>query len=407
VTHGLIPDYPGQQTISGLRSLHREGDSADLAWDIRPGSISQRLACGRYISNFHRIPHAVAEDAYFAGVQELLGTGNFDYLIPFGLDSYHALARQKDRLTVPSLIPTYSQFETANDKEAMTRLCAEVGVRVPRTAIVSDIAALESEAEALGFPVVIRARAGTGVERTFRVANDLSQLERYFVELRDTEFEGGAYRAEPFLQEYIPGKIHDVCLVAKEGELLAALTQQRSVMYPISGGPGAVNITTEEPELVAAAERIVQRLDWTGPAQIEFKRKPDGSYYFIEMNPKLWGTLDLSIKAGLSFPWLIRQVCLGEEYPTPRYRVGVKYKFRFPQSSFAELQQARHRHKVSSSAGRRTYSDFDWRDPAPDARRAVGTLVYALSGHVKPASREVLHLEESVELPSLAPQHQS
>ena len=88
--------------------------------------------------------------------------------------------------------------------------------------------------------------------------------------------------------------MHDACLLLENGKTLATLTQIRHLMYPITGGVGAINYTTHNAELGAIAIQLMESLDWTGPAQVEFKYdERDKKYKLIEINPKLWGTLDL------------------------------------------------------------------------------------------------------------------
>ena len=49
-------------------------------------------------------------------------------------------------------------------------------------------------------------------------------------------------------------------------------------MYPIYGGIGAVNITTHNPELDKLARKLLEALEWNGPAQNEFKFDPCESW---------------------------------------------------------------------------------------------------------------------------------
>lgn len=53
---------------------------------------------------------------------------------------------------------------------------------------------------------------------------------------------------------------------------------------------------------------IMQRLQWTGIAMIEFKVDNEGIPYFMEINPRLWSTLPLYIKSGLNIPVVAYEV---------------------------------------------------------------------------------------------------
>jgi predicted ATP-grasp superfamily ATP-dependent carboligase len=99
---------------------------------------------------------------------------------------------------------------------------------------------------------------------------------------------------------------------------------------------------------------------------VEFKRdRRDGSYRLMEINPKFWGSLDLSIAAGVEFPWLAVQAALGEPVDeTFPYPVGLRFRWTFedlmhtiarPQSLGAFLRDF----------SPQVRSDLVWSDPLP------------------------------------------
>jgi predicted ATP-grasp superfamily ATP-dependent carboligase len=218
-----------------------------------------------------------------------------------------------------------------------------------------------------------------------RYANNAQELIEKFKEIcdliRSNRKNGFSY---PIIQEFIPGYVHDVCALANNGKVLNILTQVRHLMYPIYGGVGAINYTTHNPELKDLAIRLLESLNWSGPTQIEFKFDPrDRKYKLIEINPKLWGTLDLSIQAGMSFPVMIRNLLMGEPVVAYDYKVGYCYYFLFPQASLATLQSiSRFGFKpnpVKEKITRKCY-DIDLGDPKPLIGRFLKTIAIAFSG---------------------------
>ena len=66
-----------------------------------------------------------------------------------------------------------------------------------------------------------------------------------------------------------------------------------------------INETTDEPELRNQAIRLLEALQWHRPAQVVFKVDPHyGSATLMEVNGRFWGTMDISIQAGVNFPLL-------------------------------------------------------------------------------------------------------
>ncbi len=147
--------------------------------------------------------------------------------------------------------------------------------------------------------------------------------------------------SKPIVQEYIPGKIHDVCTLFNEGEPRAALTQIREKTIPPTGGPGVVNRTTDIPRLKNHALELLKEIDWHGVAQVEFIHDlRDDKFKLLEINSKFWGTLDLSIKAGINFPYLLFKMATeGDVENNFDYEKNIRFRWPFPDETMY-LKQA-------------------------------------------------------------------
>ena len=59
-----------------------------------------------------------------------------------------------------------------------------------------------------------------------------------------------------------------------------------------------------------------------------FNRKSDGTPYLIEINGRFWGSLQLSIEAGIDFPFLLYKLALGNKLECElSYKEGVKSRW--------------------------------------------------------------------------------
>ena len=85
----------------------------------------------------------------------------------------------------------------------------------------------------------------------------------------------------------------------------------------------------EPPEMRDAALKMLEALEWNGIAMVEFRRHRDtGEFYFIEINPRFVGSLELAVAAGVDLPWLLAQQAAKQPVLGPtRYRVGLKYRW--------------------------------------------------------------------------------
>ncbi len=381
MANALIPDYLGQQVISGIRSLNRNQDNCIVLG--KPLGRLQKLLLSNAIREYISVPSRLETAEQI--IEEIIKTCQsrpIDYLMPFGIASYYCISKYQDKLNsvVPSMVPHFSQFQLANDKLKTAEFCKEIGVEVPAVYAQyspSDLSALSKEVR---FPVVVKARSGSGVSGRVFYAHNEDELKQFHDAICQNQVpKPGFDPLPPLIQEYIPGFIHDACCLSSHGKVITVFTQKRQVMYPLSGGVGAVNISTHDPVLTDISHQLLESLEWHGPAQIEFKYdERDKRYKLIEINPKLWGTLDLAIKCGINFPVLIRNNLLGVKNPaTFSYPKNVVYKFRFPQYWMAKRNV---RHEVKNLIKQldlsncKTHSDFDRLDPKPDILRMLGTF---------------------------------
>jgi predicted ATP-grasp superfamily ATP-dependent carboligase len=383
----LVPDYFGQQVLSGVRALSRAGSKVQLAYKV--GALSRTLFRSRHIERFIDIASSSDNvDAYINDLANLTSNNHYDCLIPFGLSSYHALVLHQEKLQNKTafMLPPREAFEIANDKGRTATLCKEIGVSVPETFTDVDEADVRHIANNVRYPVVIKARSGTGVQNGLRYANNRDELLEKYAEITSQRSHDSFVFDKPIIQEFIPGFIHDACTLTREGRVVCVLTQVRQLMYPIYGGVGAVNITTQDERLKALASKVLEALNWNGPAQVEFKYDArDNTYKLIEVNPKLWGTLDLSIKAGCNFPVMIRDLCCDNKLPqNTDYKAGVRYIFGYAQAFWARRQL---RATAFTEADLQfwpiteTFYDLDADDIMPDLHRRISVLFSYLRGH--------------------------
>jgi predicted ATP-grasp superfamily ATP-dependent carboligase len=382
----LIPEYFGQQVLSGIRSLASYGDICDLAWKL-PKNFKYYKS--RFLRNYYQItPSSIDDCKYIDDIKNLCQTNHYDIVLPFGNDSYYAFVKHGEQLNglVKFLVPGVDAFSIAHDKGKTAAFCESIGIQVPKTFEIADDSDLTHVANQVRFPVVIKAKSGSGVKAGLRYANNKEEFRSKYYEIASQESATGSTNYRPIVQEYIPGFIHDACTLTVNGSIATILTQVRRVMYPIYGGVGAINYTTHDPQLTDLARKLMESLNWNGPAQVEFKYDPrDRTYKLIEINPKLWGTSALAIKAGVSFPHMIREILTGKKVIQQDYPAGIQYIFLFPQavSAYMQIRKLIKREDWKPKYPfTKTYVDFELSDPLPDIYRFLRTLNNVFSSNI-------------------------
>ena len=84
-------------------------------------------------------------------------------------------------------------------------------------------------------------------------------------------------------------------------------------------------------KLTDYTKKILEDLEWHGEAGIEWKySKEKDEFYFVEINPRFEGSLDLTIKAGLNYPKILLCMIYDDEPSfTSMYKKNVYYRWFF------------------------------------------------------------------------------
>ena len=107
----------------------------------------------------------------------------------------------------------------------------------------------------------------------------------------------------------------------------------------------------------------------------------DGKYTLLEVNPRFWGTLELSLDAGVPFPLMSARMAAGLPVSAvTNYRIGVGHRWVFPREAYSCLGTHGPRRLWEATGlmvrflDRRYSYSFDPSDIAADAFRIRETL---------------------------------
>ena len=319
----LVTDGEARAALAATRSLGRRG------YEVHVASADGRSLAGS--SRYARADHALGDPSAdpsgwserVAAVAERLAAAAVLPISEVSLGNCYRFGLDRDARVI---CPSRERYERAVDKQALAAEAQRLGVPVLRTRLLDTEKPPESLPEPFAYPVVLKARRSRFWAGERWQAGEVVIVQgpaEFAAALRAPGLAGGA-----LLQPYVPGHGEGVFLLAREGETLVRFAHRRLREKPPTGGVGVLSESVRpDPVLVSQAEALMRALRWTGVAMVEFRRGPDGRAWLMEINPRLWGSVQLAIDAGADFPALAVALHRGEPIPHVEPRVGVRMRW--------------------------------------------------------------------------------
>lgn len=319
----VVTDGETRTALACVRSLGARGIETHVLAARPPGLAG----ASRHAAAVHRVPDAEAEpqawaDAVLARMANLPGA----LLLPVtevALGNLYALGLER---SVRAAAPPREAYERAVDKHALIELAAGCGIDAPRSTLLEDPQSLSSLPPGYEYPVVVKARRSRWLEGG-RWRQGVATIVRDEPALRAALAQPG-FAAGALLQEFVPGTGEGLFFLVDHGRPVLRFAHRRLREKPPSGGVSVLSESVEPPaDLAARSERLLEALGWHGVAMVEFRRSPGGRAAIMELNPRLWGSLQLAIDAGADFPGLVVALARGAALPSVSPRAGVRTRW--------------------------------------------------------------------------------
>lgn len=228
------------------------------------------------------------------------------------------------------VMPVHEDVVHAADKSYTTKLAQSLGIAVPRSIAIDSAAEARKQAASLPYPVVLKPRSseeqeGSGASQSTGrplYARNAAEFQMAYDELSN--------RASSVLvQEFIPGGGTGYFALMRNGELRVEFAHRRiRDVHPTGSGSAVRESIKPDARLREASLAILKALNWHGVAMVEFRRRPDGEFVFLEVNGRFWNSLPLACYAGADFPAAVAEIAEhGDCAPITDYRIGVRCRW--------------------------------------------------------------------------------
>lgn len=248
--------------------------------------------------------------------------------------------------------PSPEVIERMGDKDAARRCAKEAGVPiVPGCDLLKSAEEAEREAERIGCPVLIKARAGGG-GRGIRKVECAQDASKAFTEAH-AEAEAAFGDGECYMEKFVAPAHHvEVQVLADAhgnvvtlGERECSVQRRNQKLLEESPAPCLEGRDDIRERMYEAACNLARAVGYEGAGTIEYLYADDGNFYFMEMNTRLqvehpvtefvtdidlvkW---QLRVAAGVEFPYAQDEIMpakrshaiecrINAEGPAPDYR---------------------------------------------------------------------------------------
>jgi len=196
---------------------------------------------------------------------------------------------------------TPDSYALVSDKLSFAQLCPQFGIKVP------TVFAAKPGYDDLPFVLKPKAhckQAGDKPNHPILVL-DSKQYEACEPWLQDDNY---------FAQSYLEGESFYYCAAYSDGNRKAAFTQRNICQQPggksiVKAAPGDLPDSVKE-----KIDALMAAQNWSGLMMFELRRVGH-EFYGIEINPRLWGPVQLALDNGIDFPRILYQIFAGIETP--------------------------------------------------------------------------------------------
>jgi len=308
----------------------------DIYISVIVNKRAARYFTSRYIDRTFYLKDPISSDAFISRLSSLMKDNEIDILIPINSgDMEPLLARRQDLGNVMDYWGNLESYHVLHDKQAFSSICNQLKIPAPKSYTLNMMQAIPESG------VVFKPVSGSSA-RGVKYFTNRNRLLEY----------ASKYNRPFIIQDYIEGTGGGISFFANSGKIESCYLHKRLAEWPISGGSSTMRTEMNHPQqdaIIQNARQIVKHVNWSGFCMLELKLQ-DNAYYFIEANPRIWGSVGQGLANGVNyFQKLLPDTgkCVGEStkvtYHVPLFFLSMLlYLFNKQLDKLALLKQIRY-----------------------------------------------------------------
>lgn len=255
-------------------------------------------------------------------------------LVPLSTEDQNYFSEKKksfDKLGIKLVCSDYATVRTVNDKYNLYIALKKNNLNSPIFNMISDLSDFEGIISKIGYPkcpFVVKPAIGKGGSNLYIVSEDKSLIRKddlkFLKEYNELLLNIKKYVIphKTLITEYLGGNEYSVDTLSENGRFYYGVVRKR---YSSFGGLAVEAEVVRNDGILNLAKKIVEKLKLSYINNIQIKEDANGVPKVLEINPRIPGTLSLSIRAGPDFVSDAVHLARGEKVTPPsKIEYGVR-----------------------------------------------------------------------------------
>ena len=374
----LILDAVLRQSLVSVRSLGRQG------LRVAASETNEHRSVPTFSSHWCRqkivCPAREGTEHYLTYLKQILDRTETPVVIASSDGTIALLRKHRRELERQTSIALAQEpaLAIAVDKEQTLRVAQQLGIAVPPSIAVRAMDDVAAAIHEIGLPVVIKP-AESWVESGQEGARFGSTLAGTLAEAQAAVEKPLDLGGNMLFQPFLSGRREAVSFLYAKGVMYASFAQWAKRTEPQLGGTSVLRQSIALPDDISdQARRLVCEIDLEGYSEVEFRRNSAGKPYLMEINPRLSASVEIAVRSGVDFPYLLYRWAHGDTLePVRDYRKGQWMRY-LKGDFFTTLEAIQQPGRAGVPPAREAVQDFltsffvpmnydyvDWQDMKP------------------------------------------
>lgn len=402
----VVLDAKLRQSLTTVRSLGRRGKKVAALETTNAIEKSKHVPTftSRWCQEYSIVPtYEKQAEPFLASLEHFLDYTGARVLISSsdeGIDVLRSNRAAIEQRGTRLALAKESSLAIAIRNDRTLEVAERLGMGIPRGVVITGASEVSRALREIGLPAVVKPNESWlwgkqhGVRLTCKLVTTPDEARLAVQQLTQ-------YGGKVLFQQFLSGRQESISLLYCSGEIYARFAQWTKRTHPPLGGVSTYRQSIALPEDThAEAERLVREIDLEGYSQVQFRRDSAGKPYLMEINPRLTSGIEIAVRAGIDFPYLVYQWANEERIDhIDSYRPGVRMRY-LEGDLLTTLQTFAQRGRPGVTPPARalteflasffiptSYDFFDWQDLRPGWSAAGETIDHILNRIMQASSK--------------------